>query len=95
MVQFGVVLQNHILHMILILIQSPHFACLPFEIETEFEGVVLSKVVHHVVVLDEVQRVGVVWFRKLLIQGLKVGVMVKMAEVTIISCELQIHSNWI
>lgn len=51
-------LQNLILHMILILIQSPHFACLPFEIETEFGGVVLSKVVHHVVVLDEVQRVG-------------------------------------
>jgi hypothetical protein len=27
-------------------------------------------------VLDEVQRVGVVWFRNLLIQGLKVGVMI-------------------
>ncbi len=53
------------------------------------------KVVHLDEVLDEVQRVGVVWFRKLLIQGLKVGVMIKMAEVTIISCEPKIDSNLI
>ena len=53
------------------------------------------KVVHLDEVLDEVQRVGVVWFRKLLIQGLKVGVMIKMAEVTIISCELKMISNLI
>ena len=53
------------------------------------------KVVHIDEVLDEVQRVGVVWFRKLLIQGLKVGVMVKMAEVTIISCDPKFDSNLI
>ena len=53
------------------------------------------KVVHLDEVLDEVQSVGVVWFRKLLIQGLKVGVMRKNGRLTIISCELQIHSNLI
>ena len=39
----------------------------------------MTKVVHLDEVLDEVQRVGVVWFKKLLIQGLKVGKMSKMA----------------
>ena len=43
--------------------------------EKEFAGMVLTKVVHLDEVLDEVQRVGVVWFRKLLKQRLKVGVM--------------------
>jgi hypothetical protein len=35
-----------------------HFACSPFEIEKEFGVMVLGKVVHLDVVLDEVQRVG-------------------------------------
>jgi hypothetical protein len=48
--------------------------------------VVSSKVVHLDGVLDEVQRFGKVWFRKLLIKGLKVGKMLKMAYVTIITC---------
>ncbi len=50
-------LQNLILHMILILIQSPHFACLPFEIGDDFGVVVLGKVEVLDVVLDEVKRV--------------------------------------
>jgi hypothetical protein len=35
--------------------------------------VVNTKVVHLDEVLDKVQRVGVVWFKNLLIPGLKVG----------------------
>ena len=58
MVQFGIEMQKFILHMIFTLIKSPHFACLPFEIEMEFWGVFLSKVVVLDVVLDEVQRNG-------------------------------------
>ena len=57
MVQFGVVLQNPKMHMILNLFQSPDFACLPFEIGDEFGVVVLGKVVVLDVVLDEVKRV--------------------------------------
>ena len=44
--------------------------------EKEFAGMVLTKVVHLDEVLDEVQRVGVVWFRMFLIQGLKVGTLI-------------------
>ena len=40
--------------------------------------------------LDEVQSVERVWFRNLLIQGLKVGHMLKMPYVTIITCNLEI-----
>jgi hypothetical protein len=40
--------------MIFTLIKSPHFAGLPFEIEMEFWGVFLGKVVVLDVVLDEV-----------------------------------------
>jgi hypothetical protein len=53
---------------------------------------VLSKVVHLDVILDEVRRVGMVWFKNLLIQRLKVGVMLKMAVLTIILCELKLIS---
>jgi hypothetical protein len=48
--------------------------------------VVNTKVVHTDEVLDEVQRVGRVWFEKLLIKGLKVGMLLKMSHVTIITC---------
>jgi hypothetical protein len=48
--------------------------------------VVNNKVVHTDEVLDEVQRVGRVWFEKLLIKGLKVGMLLKMSHVTIITC---------
>ena len=48
--------------------------------------VVNTKVVHLDEVLDGVQRVGRVWFKNLLIKGLKVGYTIKMAHVTIITC---------
>ena len=44
--------------------------------EKEFAGVLFTKVVLLDEVLDEVQRVGVVWFRIFLIQGLKVGTLI-------------------
>ena len=50
--------------------------------------VVLSKVVHLDVVLDEVQRIGFGWFESLLKQRLKVGKMVKVSHMTIIICDL-------
>ena len=56
---------------------------------------VFTKVVHLDVVLDEVQRVEMVWFKNLLIQRLKVGVMLKRADLTIISCEHNLISNLI
>jgi hypothetical protein len=40
--------------------------------QDEFAGVVFIKVVYLDVDLDEVQRVGQVWFENLEIQGLKV-----------------------
>ena len=51
--------------------------------------VVNTKVAHLDEVLDEVQRVVRVWFKNLLIQGLKVGMLLKMAQVTIITCHMQ------
>jgi hypothetical protein len=45
--------------------------------------------VHLYEVLDEVQRVVRVWFKNLLIKGLKAGKMLKMAHVTIITCNLE------
>ena len=51
-------MQNHILHKILHMFQSPDFACLPFEFETELEVGPLSKVVVLDEILEEVQRVG-------------------------------------
>ena len=57
--------------------------------EKEFAGMVLTKVVHLDEVLDEVQRVGRVWFENLLIKGLKVGKILKMSHVTIITCHMQ------
>ena len=48
--------------------------------------VVNIKSVHLDEVLDEVQRVGRVWFENFLIEGLKVGKMLKLSHVTIITC---------
>lgn len=48
---------------------------------------VLSKVVHLDVVLDEVPRVGKVWFENLLLKRLKVGKIIKVAHMTIIICD--------
>ena len=56
---------------------------------------VLGKVVHLDVVLDEVQRVGIVWFENFLKQRLKVGIRLKLAVLTISACELNLHSNLI
>ena len=50
--------------------------------------VVNIKSVHLDEVLDEVQRVGRVWFENFLIEGLKVGKILKRSHVTIIICEL-------
>jgi hypothetical protein len=47
-------MQNHILHMILNLFQSPDFACLSFQTGDEFGVVTLGKVEVLDVVLDEV-----------------------------------------
>ena len=58
--------------------------------EKELVKVVNTKVVHLDEVLDEVQRVGRVWFKNLLIQGLKVGTRLKLSNVTIITCDLEI-----
>jgi hypothetical protein len=52
--------------------------------------VVNTKVIHLDEVLDEVQRVGRVWFKNFLIQGLKVGMLLKLSHVTIITCNMQI-----
>jgi hypothetical protein len=57
--------------------------------------VVFTKVVHLDVVLDEVQRVGFVWFENLLKQRLKVGLRLKMADLTISPCEPNLISNLI
>ena len=51
--------------------------------------VVNTKVVHIDEVLDEVQRVVRVWFKNLSIKGHKVGKILKMAQVTIITCILE------
>jgi hypothetical protein len=56
--------------------------------EKDFAMLVFTKVVHLDEVLDEVQRVQRVWFKNLLIQGLKVGKMLKVSHVTIITCHL-------
>ncbi len=47
-----------------------------------------TKNVHLDDVLDEVQRVVRVWFKNLRIKGLKVGMLLKMAQVTIITCHM-------
>jgi hypothetical protein len=57
--------------------------------------VVFTKVVHLDVVLDEVQRVGFVWFENLLIQRLKVGIRLKITVLTISACEHNLISNLI
>ena len=56
---------------------------------------VLTKVVHLEEFLDEVQRVVRVWFKICLIMELKVGTRIKMADLTIILCELNLISNLI
>jgi hypothetical protein len=50
--------------------------------------VVNIKVAHLDEFLDEVQRVGRVWFENLLIKRLKVGMILKMSILTISVCKL-------
>ena len=57
--------------------------------------VVFTKVVHLDVYLDEVQRIEIVWFEKLEIQGLKVVTRLKLADLTNIICDHNLSSNLI
>jgi hypothetical protein len=59
--------------------------------EAESTLLVNTKSIHLDVLLDEVERIGRVWFKVCLIQGLKVGKMLKMAQVTIIICHLNLN----
>jgi hypothetical protein len=56
---------------------------------------VCTKVVHLDVYLDEMQRVGIVWFENLKIQRLKVVIRLKMVDLTISACEHNLISNLI
>jgi hypothetical protein len=49
-----------------------------------------TKSVHLDVLMDEEKRVGRVWFKNCLIKSLKVGIMLIMAELTIIICNLNL-----
>jgi hypothetical protein len=55
--------------------------------------VVNIKVAHLDEVLDEVQRVVRVWFKNILLKGLKVGKILKLSILTISACELILISN--
>ena len=57
---------------ILFLIKSLYFAGSYFLIQNEFGMVPLTKVVHLVVYLDDMQRLAFVWFRNFEIERLKV-----------------------
>ena len=57
--------------------------------------VVNTQSVHLDVLLDEVERNGKVWFKICLILELKVGIRIKMEDLTIILCELNLISNLI
>jgi hypothetical protein len=50
-----------------------------------------TKSVHLDVLLDEVERVGKVWFKICLIHGLKVGNIIIVADLTIIICHLHLN----
>ena len=64
-------------------------------IQDDFGMGVFTKVVHLDVYLDEVQRVGIVWFENLQIQGLKVVTRLKLADLTNITCDPQLSLNLI
>jgi hypothetical protein len=53
--------------------------------------VVNIKIVHLDMFLDEVERVVQVWFKNLINQGCKVGMMLKSGKVTIIICEWKLN----
>jgi len=63
--------------------------------EKELVKVVNSKSVQLDEVLDEVQRFGRVWFKNLLMQGLKVGTLMLLSKMTIITCCKVLHFSLI
>ena len=56
-------------------------------IKDEFGRVVFIKVVHLDVDFEMVQRVSKNWFEKIELQGLKVVIRLKLADLVIITCE--------
>jgi hypothetical protein len=56
-------------------------------IQDEFGRVVFIKVVHLDVDFEMVQRVSKNWFEKIELQGLKVVIRLKLADLVIITCE--------
>ena len=56
-------------------------------IKDEFGRVVFIKVVHLDVDFELVQRVSKHWFGKIELQGLKVVIRLKLADLAIITCE--------
>jgi hypothetical protein len=56
-------------------------------IQDEFGRVVFIKVVHLDVDFEMVQRVSKDWFGKIELQGLKVVIRLKLADLVIITCE--------
>jgi hypothetical protein len=50
-----------------------------------------TKMVHLDTVLDEVERVGQVWFKNIPNQGCKVGMMLKSVKVSIITCKWNLN----
>jgi hypothetical protein len=56
-------------------------------IQDEFGRVIFIKVVHLDVDFEMVQRVSKNWFEKIELQGLKVVIRLKLADLVIITCE--------
>ena len=56
-------------------------------IKDEFGRVIFIKVVHLDVDFEMVQRVSKNWFEKIELQGLKVVIRLKLADLVIITCE--------
>ena len=56
-------------------------------IQDEFGRVIFIKVVHLDVDFEMVQRVSKDWFGKIELQGLKVVIRLKLADLVIITCE--------
>ena len=56
-------------------------------IKDEFGRVIFIKVVHLDVDFEMVQRVSKNWFGKIELQGLKVVIRLKLADLVIITCE--------
>jgi hypothetical protein len=64
-------------------------------IKDEFGRVVFIKVVHLDVDFEMVQRVSKNWFEKIELQGLKVVIRLKLADLANISCEWKLCLKFI